>query len=249
MTKQVWKFEPTERWVRATHHGETIADSKRVMLMIESMGELDYYFPVADVRLDLLTPSDHTETSGYRGGRKFWHLKLGEQVIENAAWTYEPKDNRPDFSDYLALAWKAMDHWYEEEEEIFYHPRNPYHRVDTLPSSRHVEVLVDGVKVADTVRPYLLFETHLPTRYYIPPEDIETEYLTPTNTQTICPYKGVASYYSVIANGETLTDIVWTYPNPILEAPKIKGLLAFWPEKDKRIQIFVDGELKDPQIR
>ena len=244
MTKQVWQFEPTDRWIRATRSGETIADSRRAKLMIESRGELDYYFPVDDVRLELLTPSDHTETSGYRGLRKFWHLNLGDKRIENAAWTYEPKEKRPDFTGYIALTWKAMDHWYEEEEEIFHHPRNPYHRVDTLPSSRHVEVFVDGVKVADTTRPYLLFETNLPTRYYIPLEDVEQKYLIPTLSHTTCPYKGVASYYSVSVNGETLTDVVWTYPDPIPEAPKIKGLLAKKKKKDKRIRIFVDGELK-----
>lgn len=249
MAKQIWKFEPTERWIRATLNGETIADSKRAMLMIESTGELDYYFPVEDVRLDLFAESDEVETSGYRGTRKFWDLKLDEQVIEKAAWTYELKDKRPDFSGYIALAWKAMEHWYEEEEEVFYHPRSPYHRVDTIPSSRRVEVFVDGVKVADTTRPYLLFETNLPTRYYIPPDDVRMGYLNPTDTQTICPYKGFAGYYNVRVNGNTYTDIVWAYPDPIPEVPKIKGLLAFWPEKDKRIQIFVDGELKAPKAK
>ncbi len=210
--------------------------------MIESPGEVDYYFPADDVRLDLLEESDHTEKSGYRGTRKFWNLKLGDQVVENAVWTYEPKDKRPDFSGYLAFKWKALDHWYEEEEEVFLHARNPYHRVDTIKSSRHVEVLVDGVKIADTTNPYLLFETSLPTRYYIPAEDVKMEHLTPTATQSVCPYKGFAGYYNVTVNGETYRDTVWTYPNPIPESPKLKGTLSFWPEKDKRIQILVDGE-------
>ena len=247
MAKQVWTFEPTGRWIRATLKGETITDSKRAMLMIESRGEQDYYFPVEDVRLNLLEESNDVETSGYRGARKFWNLKLGEQVIEKVAWTYEPKENRPDFNGYIAFAWNAMEHWYEEEEEVFLHPRNPYHRVDTIQSSRHVEIFVDEVKVADTTRPYLLFETSLPTRYYIPKDDVQMEHLTPTDTQTICPYKGFASYYNVKANGGTYADIVWTYPDPIPEAPKLKDTLAFWPEKDKRIQIFVGGELKEPK--
>ena len=242
MAKQVWKFEPTPRWVRGTLNGETIVDSKHAMLMIESPGEVDYYFPFEEVRMDLLEESDYTETSGYRGARRFWNLKVGDKVVENAAWTYEPKDKRPDFTGYLALKWKALDHWYEEEEEILLHPRNPYHRIDTVQSSRHIEVFVDGVKVADTTKPYLLFETNLPTRYYIPESDVKTECLTPSDTQTICPYKGFASYYNVNVNGEPYRDLVWTYPDPIPEAPKLKGELAFWPEKDKRVQIFVDGE-------
>ncbi len=244
MARQVWKFEPTDRWIRGTLQGETIVDSKHAMLMIESIGELDYYFPVEDVRMDLLTLSDHTTRSGYRGTRKFWDLKLGDQLIENAAWSYEPKANRPDFSGYIAFAWKAIEHWYEEDEEIFYHPRNPYHRIDTIQSSRHVEVFVDGVKVADTTHPNLLFETNMPTRYYIPKNDVRMDLLIPSETQTICPYKGVSEYYHVQVNGNTYTDILWTYPDPIDEAPKLKDTIAVWPEKDKRIQIIVDGEVK-----
>jgi uncharacterized protein (DUF427 family) len=212
------------------------------MLMIESRGELDYYFPIEDVRTHLLVQSDYTETSGYRGTRKFWHVQVGDHIAENAAWTYEPKDKRPAFGGYIAFKWSAMDHWYEEQEEVFHHPRHPYHRVDTVQSSRHIEVYVDGVKVADTKRPYLLFETRLPTRYYIPQENVNMEYLTPSQTQTVCPYKGFASYWSVSVNGDRVEDVVWTYPDPIPEAPKLRGLVAFWPEKDKRIQILVDGE-------
>lgn len=247
MAKQDWIFEPTARWIRTTYAGETIADSKQAMLMIESRTELNYYFPKEGVRLDLLEESDQEEKSSDRGTRKYWNLKMGEKIIEKVAWTYEPKENRPDFSGYIALSWNAMDHWYEEEEEVFDEPRNPYYRVDTILSSRHVEVFVDGTKIADTNRPYLVFETQLPTRYYIPQEDIHFEYLTPTETQTVCPYKGFASYYNVEVNGSRYANILWTYRDPIAEAPKLKGMLAFWPEKDEHIQIFVDGKLENPK--
>ena len=244
MSRQVWKFEPTSRWIRVTLKGETIVDSRQAMLMIESPGEVDYYFPLADVREDLLVPSAHTETSGYRGTRRFWHVRVGEHQAENAAWTYDVKGKRPDFTGYVAFDWHRMDHWYEEEEEVFLHARNPYHRVDTIASSRHVQVVVDGVTVADSKRPYLLFETSLPTRYYIPHQDVRTDYLTPTESHSICPYKGTASYYNLTVNNETYEDVVWTYPDPIPESPKIKGLLSFWVEKDKRIQLIVDGEVE-----
>ena len=242
MAKQVWKYEPTDRWIRGKLHGETIVDSKNAMLMIESIGEVDYYFPISDIQADTLVPSDYQETSGYRGEKNFWHLKVNGSVVENAVWTYAPKDGRPDFGDYVAIKWDAVDQWYEENEEVFFHARNPYHRVDMVQSSRHVEVLIDGVKVADTKRPYLLFETSIQTRYYIPKEDINFDYLTATDSQTICPYKGFASYYNVTVNGETYEDVVWTYLDPIPEAPKLKGQLSFWAEKDKRIQIIVDGQ-------
>ena len=242
MAKQVWTFEPTDRWVRATSHGETIADSKRAMLMLESRGEQDYYFPIEDVKMKLLEESDHTETSGYRGTKKFWNLRVNGCSIENGAWTYETKENRPDFSGYLALDWGAIEHWFEEEEEVFNHPRNPYHRVDFVPSSRHIQVIVDGTKVADTTAPLMVFETSLPTRYYIPAADVDMQYLQPVDTQTHCPYKGDSSYYNVAVNGETYENTAWYYPDPIPEAPRLKGTIAFWPEKDKRITIVVDGE-------
>ncbi|MEM7126557.1 MAG: DUF427 domain-containing protein [Chloroflexota bacterium] len=242
MAKQVWQFESTDRWVRAIRHGETIADSKRAMLLIESRGEQDYYFPTDDVKMEVFEPSEQTEISGYRGTKKFWNLRLNGDLIEKAAWTYEPKENRPDLTGYIALDWKAAEHWYEEEEEVFNHPRNPYHRVDFVPSSRHVQVIVDGIKVADTTHPLMVFETTLPTRYYIPDADVDKRYLVAVDTETHCPYKGDSSYYNVVVNGETYENTAWYYPQPIPEAPRLKGTIAFWPEKDKRIQLIVDGE-------
>lgn len=235
-------FEPTSRWVRAMKNGITVADSKRAKLMIESFGEQDYYFPIDDVQQALLEPSDYTETSGFRGTKRFWNLAIGDDIIENAAWTYDVKEGRPDFSGYLAFDWNKMDHWFEEAEEVFYHPRNPYHRVDYVESTRHVEVLIDGVKVAETDRPLMVFETLLTTRIYIPEADVDQAYLTPTDASSHCPYKGDASYYSVEVNGEQYDNIVWTYPDPVPEAPRLKGKLAFWPDKDKRIQLVVDGD-------
>lgn len=243
MTNKIGIYEPTDRWIRAVIGNETIADSKRAMLMIESQTELDYYFPPEDIRLELFEESDDAETSDERGKRKFWDLTLGDLKIEKAAWTYEPKHSRPDFNGYIAIGWKGIEHWYEEEEEIYDEPRNPYYRVDTIQSSRHVEVLVDGVKLADTKNAYMVFETYLPTRFYIPKEDVSMEYMTPTEKETVCPYKGFASYYNVTVNENMYENIVWSYFDPIPEAPKLKNTLSFWTEKDKRIQIFVDGEL------
>jgi uncharacterized protein (DUF427 family) len=102
-----------------------------------------------------------------------------------------------------------------------------------------VQVVVDGVTVADTHRPHLLFETGLPTRYYIPKLDIKMELLTPTATHTRCPYKGQARYWSVVVGGREHKDIVWSYSPPIPECPRIDNLLAFYNEK---VDIFVDGE-------
>ncbi|MEM7336541.1 MAG: DUF427 domain-containing protein [Chloroflexota bacterium] len=242
MARQLWKFEETHRWVRAVSHNVTVAESKNPMILIESQGEQDYYFAKADVREDLLVPSTHQESSGYRGLKRFWHLKANGHTIENAAWSYMPKENRPNLSNYIAFDWKKMDHWYEETEEVFYHARNPYHRVDFINSERHVVVQVDGVKVAETNTPLLVFETTLTPRIYIPQSDVDRTYLTPNALQTHCPYKGDASYYSIEIHGKTYENAVWYYPNPIPEAPRLKGTMAFWPEKDQQIQLIVDGE-------
>jgi uncharacterized protein (DUF427 family) len=238
-----WKLEPTPRWIRAKFGGETIADSKQVLLLIESPHQLIYYFPIVDVRMDLLIPSGYVEESRYKGSAFFYQVEVGGKVAENAAWAYpQTQPNRPDLENYIAFKWAAMDAWYEEEEEVFVHPRNPYHRVDTIPSSRHIEVVIDGVKVADTRRGHLLFETSLPTRYYIPQEDVRMELLTSTEKHTRCPYKGVASYWNVAVNGKVHQDIVWSYLSPIPEIPKIRELVSFFNEK---VDIYVDGVLLD----
>ena len=161
-------------------------------------------------------------------------------MAENAVWSYpEPIDSAPPIAGYLAFYWKKMDAWYEEDEEVFVHPRDPYHRVDILESSRHVKVSVNGEVVAETKRPKILFETGLPPRYYIPPEDVREDVLLESEKTTRCPYKGIASYYSVEAGGDRVEDLVWYYPEPIAEAAKIKGHLAFFNEK---VDLEVDGE-------
>jgi uncharacterized protein (DUF427 family) len=132
-----------------------------------------------------------------------------------------------------------MDAWYEEDEQVFVHPRDPYHRVDGLDSSRHVKVSVNGEVVAETERPRILFETGLPPRYYIPPEDVREEVLVPSDKHTRCPYKGVASYYSVEAGGVRVEDLVWYYAEPIPEVHKIEGHLCLFNEK---VDLEVDGE-------
>jgi uncharacterized protein (DUF427 family) len=130
-------------------------------------------------------------------------------------------------------------HWYEEDEEVFVHPRDPYHRVDILESSRHVKVRVNGEVVAETERSKVLFETGLPPRYYFPPEDVREDMLVESDKTTRCPYKGIASYWSVEAGGERVEDLIWSYQDPIPEAAKIEGHLCVFNE---RTDFEVDGE-------
>lgn len=241
---QKWKFESTDRRVRVIFGDETIADSINAMLLIESLYELHYYFPENDVRMDLLEASDHTESSGYKGTSHFYNVRVGEKIAEHGAWAYpESKDNRPNLEGYIAFVWDKMDAWYEEEEEAIMHARNPYHRVDAIPSSRHIKVVINGETIAETHQPHLLFETNIRTRYYIPVHDVRMDVLKATDTLSVCPYKGKSEYWSATINGKTYEDIVWSYPNPLPEIPKIRSLMAFWDDKDKDIEIYVDGVL------
>jgi uncharacterized protein (DUF427 family) len=241
--------EPSPRWVRTMFGGETIADSRHVMMLRENRILPVYYFPRQDVRTDLLEPTGETTHDEHKGDARRWRVRAGGRVAEDAAMSFiRPIDEFPEIPDYFAFTWSAMDRWMEEEEEVFVHPRDPYKRVDVMPSSRHVRIELAGETIADTRNARLLFETGLPTRYYIPAEDVRMDLLQPTDTSTRCPYKGLASYWSVNVGEHVGKDFVWSYPDPIPECPKIKGLMCFFNERVDAI--YVDGELQPkPQTR
>jgi len=233
-------LEPSPRRVRVTFSGETIADSSNMQLLHEDGHLPIYYFPIEDVRTDLLEKTDHSTHCPYKGDASYWTVRVGDREAENAVWGYEdPLPAQPGLKGLVAFYWGRMDQWFEEDEEIFVHPRDPYKRIDTIASSRQVTVTLGGRVVADTKNAVFLFETGLPTRYYIPRADIVAT-LSPSDTQTACPYKGVAHYFNVEVDGKTYEDIVWYYPDPIEEIPKIKDLLCFYNEKVDAIA--VDGQ-------
>jgi uncharacterized protein (DUF427 family) len=241
-------FEASPRRVRVVFNGETVADSRRVKLLHETGLLPIYYFPEEDVRTDLLEETDHTTHCPFKGDASYWSVRVGDTAAENAVWSYpEPLESAPPLAGYLAFYWRMMDAWYEEGEQVFVHPRDPYHRIDVLDSDCHVKVMLNGELIAETDRPKILFETGLPPRYYIPPEDVRTELLLPSETQTFCPYKGGASYRSVRAAGETFEDLVWYYPEPTPETAKMQGCLCFFNEK---VDLEVDGEAHErPQTQ
>ena len=180
--------------------------------------------------MELLTPNGHTRHSPSRGDAHNFTVKSGAREVEDAAWHY-PGSPVEGLRDLIRFEWDAMDGWFEEGEEVFVHPHDPYTRIDILRSSQHVEVEVNGVKIADTRQPMLLFETRLPTRYYIPKLDVHMDLLTPTDTVTGCAYKGFAQYWSVRAGSETVKDLAWSYKTPLPENIKIAGLVAFYNER------------------
>lgn len=233
--------EPSPRWVRVRFGGVVIADSTRALLLVQyGPGRLPtYYFPQADVRMDLLEQVD-SDTQG--GEATHWTVRVGDRFAERAASGFlAAPPALAALAGHVTFAWDAMDAWYEEDEEIFVHARDPHKRVDVLGSSRHVRVAIAGVTLAETRRPALLFETHLPTRYYLPPEDVHMDLLEPSGTTSRCPYKGAATYWSARIGNRVLRDIVWSYPEPIAECPKVRGLLCFFNE---RVDLYVDGELQ-----
>jgi len=229
------------RRIRGLFAGETLVDSARVALLHETGHTPVYYVPVEDVRTDLLVPTDRTTHCPRKGDARYWSIKAGERVAENAVWAYpHPLDDGLDLSAYVAFDWNALDAWFEEDEQVFVHPKDPYTRIDVRASSRRVEVWANGLKLADSNRPRLLFETGLPTRYYLPKADVHMNRLMPSETETACPYKGVTSqYWSVELDGEPLTDVAWCYEHPTPEAISIAGLICFYDEK---VDVHVDGQ-------
>ena len=236
--------EPTPRRVRTVFGGLTVADSRRTLLVWAGDIRLPvYYFPLPDVRADLLSESDRRIAHPDLGNARCWHLEVGGRSAADAAWSFdETEPGAEAVRGHLAFNWGEMDAWFEEDDEVFVHPRDPYHRVDVLNSSRHVRVELNGVTVAESRRPRLLFETGLPPRYYLPKADLRMDLLEPTQSHTACPYKGTASYWTVRHDGVEWPDIAWSYPSPIPECPKIEDLIAFYNE---HVDLIVDGELQE----
>ena len=234
--------EPTIKRVRAMFGGETIVDSQRTLILFEEGHLPVYYFPLEDVRQDLLEASEKHTTCPRKGEASYFSVRSGGRVAEDAVWHYpEPIDACPDISGHVAFYWSRMDSWWEEDDQVFKHARDPYHRVDVLRSSRHVRVELDGAVVAETDRPLLLVETGLPPRWYIPRADVRVDLLTPSDTHSTCPYKGVAEYWTATVGGTTYEDIVWSYPAPLPECPKIEQAMCFFHERDT-VTLTVDGE-------
>jgi len=241
---------PSPRRVRVELGGVTVAESSRMMLLRQHGFLPVYYFPAADVRLDLLEPSDWTTTSPYKGTASYWHVRAGEHFAESAAWSYlDPKPGSPDTRGYYSFSWFSMGAWYEEDERLQAHARDPYRRVDTLRSSRHVVVRVGGEVVAETRRPVLLLETELVPRWYVPKLDTRQDVLVPSETFAICPYKGRSSYYSLLLGGRLYEDAVWYFRHPLRDVVKIENHLCFAQEREDT-EVVVDGEpLTVPELR
>jgi uncharacterized protein (DUF427 family) len=230
------QVETSAKRVRVFLGGQLVADSYQPRLVWEVPYYPAYYLPVEDVRAELV-PTGRTERSPSRGDGAVFTVRIGGVEAPDAALRYEDSPI-PELRGLVRLDWGAMDAWFEEDEQVYTHPRNPYARVDILDSSRHVRVEVDGTTVADSTHPRALFETGLPPRFYLPMLDVRLGLLEPSDRVTHCPYKGQASYWSVRAGDTLHPDLAWSYPTPLPESQKIAGLVAFWDEK---VDVYLDG--------
>jgi len=231
----------TPKRVRVIFGGETIADSPRALLLREAHCLPVYYFPKEDVRAEALEASEFKTNCPYKGAASYWSVKVGNKVAENAAWSYlNPPAQCGGIKGYFSFEWAKMDRWYEEEEEVFVHARDPYKRIDAVQSSRHARVELGEETIAETRRPLLLIEPGHPLRYYIRRGEIRMELLEPSPTRSRCPYKGIAAYWSARLCGKLYTDICWSYVEPTRESLKIKDLVCFFQEREAVIH--VDGE-------
>jgi uncharacterized protein (DUF427 family) len=230
------RVEHGRKRVRILLGGELVADTTSPLLVWEHPYYPTYYIPGADVRAKLVPAG--ADTNDLLGDAEVYTVEVpGGTAAERAARRY-PASAARQLNDAVRFEWDAMGEWLEEDEPVYTHPRDPHTRVDILASSRHIRVELDGVTVADSHSPRILFETGLPPRYYLPLTDVRTDLLRPSGTRTHCPYKGTAGYWSVETGDRLHEDIVWIYRTPLPESQKIAGLVAFYDEK---ADVFVDG--------
>ncbi len=220
--------------------GEPIADSNDVYLYRHMGMPPVCFFPGESVRTDALMPSEeHVESE--LGTYNLYSAKLGDANVPDAAWSFvEPNADVDFLKGMYAFKWQAMDSWFEEEDEIFGHIRDPFKRIDTVRSQARIEVVVDGEVVADTSRATLLLEPALPVRYYIPADDVRMDLLQATETTSLCPYKGDADYFTATVGNNSHEDVAWTYKTPLREAVEVANMICFFNERVSAIR--VDGE-------
>jgi len=232
-------LEKTPKRIRGLLAGETIIDTREAMLLHETGEFIQWYVPIRDVRQDALEPSGRRESDAPKGEKLYYGVRVGHRFEADAAWSHpNPPEGPSALSDLVAFDFDRLDAWFEEDEEIFGHPRDPYHRFDCRRTSEPVEVRVGGETIAETRRAIILFETSGVPRYYIPMDDVKAAALSPSETHTICPYKGDAAYYNVRGGEVIVSDGAWTLPNPFGEAIVVLGHLSFWGDNT---EIYADG--------
>lgn len=248
------RWAPARRRVRAFVGGDVIVDSQNARLVWEPFRVVgSFAVPVEDIhpapvkpvpvqpvteRPPILTPRDAFALHTYSGTT--WSIPTPSRLLGAAGFV--PDD--PELHDYMLLDWAAFDEWREEDQTVISHPHDPFHRIDCLNTDRHITVTVDGVVLAESDRPTLLLETHLPPRFYLPRDDVRMELLLSSDTTTVCAYKGHASYWSAKVGNDTVSDVAWTYTDPLNDGEPIRDLVCFY---DDRVDVAVDAANPPPR--
>jgi uncharacterized protein (DUF427 family) len=230
---------PVPRRIRGWKAGETLVDSRSALYVWEWPSYPHYYIPRTDVKMDAFVEGADVRTPQGEGR----HLALLVGAVEHRpAARLITRSDIPGLTDMVRIEWSALDRWFEEDEEVFVHPRSPYVRVDAVRSNRSVRIEVEGAVLAEAHSCIMVFETGLPTRYYLDPTNVRFTFLSPSSTRTQCPYKGTTDDYWSATVGETrVPDVAWTYSFTTKAMTAIGGLIAFLNE---RVDIFIDGELQ-----
>jgi uncharacterized protein (DUF427 family) len=238
--EHVLYLETTPRRVRVVLGGETVADSTQVRLLHPPGRTPTYLFPREHVRTELFEPSPRRRVDPGMGEGTYWTVQVGDRRAVDGAYSWQtPPQSAAGIAGLFAFDWDSMDGVFEEDEEVFVHPRDPYTRIDVLSSSRRVQVRKFDTILGESTRPRMLIESGLPVRWYLPREDVRTHLLEPSSTTTRCPYKGVARYWSLRIGDRFEPDIVWSYPEPFHDGHGIRGMLCF---VDDRVEMEVtDG--------
>ncbi|MEQ3549239.1 DUF427 domain-containing protein [Pseudonocardia nematodicida] len=244
-------LQPFPRRVRAEFAGRTVLDTRRGMLLHESNLLPVLYVPEEDLDASVLVPTGHSTHCPFKGDAAYRSLRVADRTAENAVWHYPEPIGTADWLRGLAsVYWGAADAWYDEDEQVFAHLTDPYTRVDVRPTHRHVVVThtaPDGTAtvLAESREPWVLSETGLPNRWYLPAADVAVA-LSPSDTRTRCPYKGEASYsHADLPDGTRLADAFWHYPDPLPESTRVAGLhctAGGTGDDGSAITVTVDGE-------
>jgi uncharacterized protein (DUF427 family) len=235
------EYFPTPKWMRAYFNGRLIVDSRRGVIQRRDGRPPMCFFPKQDVAMDCMNEANVSTAAKEQGQLRIWDIQVGQRSADGAAVEYT--ESQVPLKDYVTIAWNSVDSWFEENEEVFVHARDPRTRVDILNSSRHVKAIIHGEIVAETRNPLLLFETGLPVRYYFPQLDVRRDLLVPSDHLTRCPYKGEAHYYSMQVGDYFAENIAWYYRYPTLESIKIASCIAFYEEKIDALEI--DGKRQE----
>ncbi len=233
-------MQPFPRRVRAEFAGRTVLDTRAGVLLHESNLLPRLYVPEADLDASAFVATDLSTHCPFKGDATYRSLTVGDRTVDNALWAYpDPAPETPWLAGYASLYWEAADAWYDEDEQVFGHLTDPYHRVDIRSSSRHVQVFAGDELVAESHAPLMLTETGLPPRFYLSPDDLRVT-MEPTGTHSRCPYKGAASYWTLrLPDGRGLVDAAWGYPDPLPESSRIAGRVSMLHDE---LTVVVDDE-------